>query len=101
MIPSGATSTGRLDFDLMGRNVVVATVDVLVLADLVEFSIGLKRLAAIDRSTLREWMIQPDDDLAVEALTFYVAGGRICVTVDGSVPYIVSDEFIATLVHLI
>jgi hypothetical protein len=101
VIRSDTTYTGRMEFDLVGRSVAMATVDVVVRLDLVEFSIGRRTMARVGRAELREWLTRPIGFFEVDDLAFFVANGRICLTVDGSVPYAIAEVFITDLVRVL
>ena len=94
MSMANASWTGWLEGDLG-----VATVDVAVRLDIVEFRIGLRCLAVVHRELLRAWVRDPVAPMAVDDVEFVLHEAQLAVLVDGAGPYPLPAGVVSQLVR--
>jgi hypothetical protein len=90
--------TGRVEFDLLsGRGWRVAVVEVVVRIESVTLWCGNRTLAVMDRDLFREWLIHPRQGFEIDDVTWSAQNSDTCISIDGSIPYVVPQ---GTVQHL-
>jgi hypothetical protein len=94
--------TGRTGFDLLnGRGWRVGTVEISLMPSDVTIDLDGRRLAVIDRTEFREWLIHPRSPLRADDLAWFTETGLTCLRIDGRRSYVVPDDCVGHLVAVV
>lgn len=99
-MPSETVHFDRLGMEFIdGGGEPLAPLEVVIRLDVVEFFLLDRSKAAFLRYSLKEWLLAPQGEYEQDDLLWFVADGRMCVTVDRESSFVVSDMFISDLVR--
>jgi hypothetical protein len=94
--------TGRLEIDLFNsRGWRVDAVEAVVRIDSVTLWCANRTLAVMDRERFGTWLINPDTVFAIDDVVWSLQGPDLCITIDNSISYVLTEASTAQLLGVI